>query len=338
MSIKKAVIRNGILHKANVVGYSLELKPRIRNGKIIEDELCIRIYVKKKLPITALRKADIIPEELELKNGSDRFIVRTDVVGIEDPLALSSKTSRIRPVPLGVSIGHWDITAGSLGLLFEKNGVILAGSNAHVLTPDPSLQSSEIHEKRIVQPGVYHGGKKNSNVVGKYLYHKRIVPSTGTCSIARGICKFLNYFSKLLGRKGMFSYVTYAPNYIDFAVYEPTVDHILEVADGSFTNKDPFIGLLFAGSSSSGVICKSKYIEELGFKPLIPSIEVKDNDIVGGCSFWCHYVTKVMDSSAALSVNYGSYRAFFEDVILVYNDNTIRGGWSGSGWRLVKKA
>jgi len=59
---------------------------------------------------------------------------------------------------------------------------------------------------------------------------------------------------------------------------------------------------------------------------------------VKGCSFWCSYQTRVTDPRAAVTVSYGSFRAYFEDVIMVHNEGVIKGGWSGSGWRLIEKA
>ena len=101
---------------------------------------------------------------------------------------------------------------------------------------------------------------------------------------------------------------------------------------------EPFIGHLFAGSDKVGIICKVKYIVEEGYVPLIDTAEVTDGDIVKGCSFWCNYTTTVLDASAVVTVSYGSFVAMFDDIIIVNNDKTIRGGWSGSGWRKIESS
>jgi len=328
--------------KRNVVGISKELKPRIKNGKVIENEKVLRVYVIKKLPESCLAPEDIIPKTID--------DIPTDVVEIGEVRALDSptvyisssvdKTKKFRPVKLGVSVGHWGITAGTLGMLYEYNGEILAGSNAHVLTPDGSLHPEQILEKRICQPGPYHDSNRESNVVGQYYWHERIIPTgeSSTCPISNAIIKGLNWIARIVGSRTRFKLETLDIfNHQDFAVYKPLVEHELTVADGSLTN-EPFIGHLFAGSSSVGIICKVKYAIGSGYNPLIePYTEIQDGDIVKGCSFWCNYQTTVTDSSAICAVGYGNFSAVFEDVIIVQNSDVIRGGWSGSGFRYIER-
>ena len=317
-----------ISKKENVIGYSNNLHFKIRNGEgtLIPS---IRIYVKKKKPLECLRKEDIIPEILDY--------TPTDIIEIGEIKALQiDKTARCRPVELGLSVGNWNITSGSLGILCKKNGQIYACSNAHVLCERPDYKPEEILEKRILQPGAYFGGKTEDNIVGTYVWHKRILPiGLENCKIGSKIGKILNFCLKLFNKRGLFKYESSTSNNIDFAVYIPSVEHLNKTADNSLTN-EPFIGLLFAGSNSSGIICKSKYIEQEGFIPLIPSTEVHEGDKVKGCSFWCNYTTSVIDSSGVITVSYGDFQAVFEDVIIVANDGTIRGGYSGSGWRKIE--
>ena len=328
--------------KKNVIGVSQELKPRIRNGKIVSNERVIRVYVVKKLPESCLAPEDIVPKTID---GVSTDVVEIgEVKALDEPTVYVSgnvdKTKKFRPVKLGVSVGHWNITAGSLGMLYESGGEIFAGSNAHVLTPDPSLKPEQILEKRICQPGPYHDSNKEDNVVGRYYWHDRIIPEgeNTSCSISNGIVNVLNWIYRVLKRKTRFkTYSMDVFNYQDFAVYIPTVDHKIETADNSL-GYEPFIGHLFAGSSSVGVICKVKYAIEKGYYPEIqPYMNVKDGDRVKGCSFWCHYETHVIDSSAICRVSYGTYNAVFKDVILVHNDDVIRGGWSGSGFRYIER-
>ena len=325
-----------IKDKRNVIGYSRTLKPRIKDGRVLEGTRVFRVYVKRKVPVQELDPRDVIPVAFIFDNGET---VETDVVEIGEVKALVDKTGRVRPVKLGVSVGHWNVTAGSLGMLYkDKHGNIVAGSNAHVLTPDPSKRPGEIKEKRILQPGAYHGGRNPDNVVGTYRWHKRIEPiGVSNCFPSRVIVEMLNGLYSLLGRKTRFHLgVVERPNLIDFAVYEPSVLHSLEVADGSLAD-EPFIGHLFAGSSQVGVICKVKYIVKEGYYPLVEWTEVEDGDTVKGCSFWCNYETRVLDSSAVVRVGYGNFTALFSDVIFVFNDGTIKGGWSGSGFRRLEK-
>ncbi|MEM2260838.1 MAG: hypothetical protein QXK24_00155 [Ignisphaera sp.] len=332
MNIKKLILKYKILEYPNVVGYSNKLQNRIKQGQVLEEKV-IRIYVSKKVPAEQLKLEEIIPRVLKDGNST----IETDVVEIGEIKALSvSKTSRVRPVPLGVSVGNWNITAGSLGMLYKYKGQVIAGTNAHVVTDTPNKSPKDVVEKRILQPGSYHGGQKEENIVGYYLWHKRIVPVTeNECKVAKVIVKVLNFLTKILRRKGRFYYFGLTSNKIDFGVYTPTVEHTKEVMDGSLKD-EKFIGHLFAGSYTTGVICKAKYIIKEGYCPLIEPAEVKEGDIVRGSSFWCNYTTKVIDSSGNVMVGYGNFNAWFEDVILVSHDGTIKGGWSGSGWRKVQ--
>uniref|UniRef100_A0A6M3XD97 Uncharacterized protein n=1 Tax=viral metagenome TaxID=1070528 RepID=A0A6M3XD97_9ZZZZ len=329
MNIKELILKYDILKKKNVIGYSLTLKSKIRDGQIIPERPCVRIYVTKKELKETLMIKDIIPVSL----GD----VETDIIEVGEIKALSiDKTSRIRPVPLGVSISNWNITAGSLGMLYKnKYGTILAGSNAHVLTEFPEKNPEEQNEKRILQPGSYHAGQNLDNIIGTYLWHKRIVPlGESNCNIGTVLASFFNIFIRVLRRNGRFRYISDLENNIDFGVYLPSTDHILEVADSSLTN-EPFVGHLFAGSNTQGIICKVKYIISEDYIPLVDPAEVQIGDIVKGCSFWCNYQTRVIDESAVIQVNYGNFIITYSDVIIVNNDGTIKGGWSGSGFRKI---
>ena len=324
---------NELKRKPNVIGYSLDLKKREKQGELILDTKVFRIYVKEKVPLKQLNVLDIIPKTFSIPDGG---VVETDVFYIGEQKALAvDKTVKFRPVELGVSVGNWAITAGSLGMLYKGvDGLVYAGSNAHVLTDgDPSKTPRQIVEKRILQPGSYHGGQNEDNIVGEYAWHQQIFPlGVSPCPIGTGLASALSALPKYLGRTGRFAYIAEVANTIDFGVYKPSVEHITKVADNSLTD-EPFIGHLFAGSDVSGIICKVNHIKEKGYTPLIPTAEVNDGDTVKGCSFWCNYQTMVLDSAAAVNVGYGNFTALFSDVILVTNDGTIKGGWSGSGWR-----
>ena len=314
--------------KRGFVGLSKVEQPVLAEG-VETGETGIRVYVRRKLPVSMLRKRDVIPSEFKGK--------RIDVVEIGDVTALAvDKTERFRPVPIGVSIGHVSITACSLGIYpIYKDGVVLVGGNAHCYTPDPSLSPEQVKERRIAQPGRYHD--ENSGIVGEYFWHEKIVPVDEGCPIGKAVVNVLNFLAKLVGSGTRLSLERENMNYIDFAVYVPTVTHVDEIADGSIDVSAPMVGFLFAGSDEVGVICKAKYVVDRGFTFNVPVAEVHSGDRVKGCSFWCNYETVVTDESAMLQVSYGDFTALFDDVILVENkDSTIKGGWSGTGFRKVK--
>ncbi len=72
-----------------------------------------------------------------------------------DPL----RTSKYRPVPGGVSIGHPSVTAGTHGLSLKFLGLPYGLSNNHVLAAGSTLQNPRANiGDSILQPGVYDGG------------------------------------------------------------------------------------------------------------------------------------------------------------------------------------
>lgn len=148
----RAAYEAEILDRENVVGVAVGRK--VVAGREM-DETCIVVYVEHKEEEGHLRRRDVVPRALD---G-----VRTDVVETGRFRALElletlavSHTARVRPAPGGVSIGHEDITAGTLGVLARRASaerVIL--SNNHVLANSNHANPGD----RILQPGPYDGGR-----------------------------------------------------------------------------------------------------------------------------------------------------------------------------------
>ena len=67
-----------------------------------------------------------------------------------------------RPVPIGVSAGHVDITAGTLGCRVTSGCHTYALSNAHVFADENAGQVSDL----ILQPGPYDGGIDPDDTIG----------------------------------------------------------------------------------------------------------------------------------------------------------------------------
>jgi hypothetical protein len=72
-------------------------------------------------------------------------------------------TSRFdRPVPIGVSTGHPDITAGTIGCRVTDGTDVYALSNNHVY----ANQNSASIDDAVIQPGTYDGGTSPSDDIG----------------------------------------------------------------------------------------------------------------------------------------------------------------------------
>jgi len=143
----------------NVVGMGIGYKTI---GGKETTELCIQVYVEKKLPKSKLAKSDLVAESLE---G-----VKTDVIEVGEVVALAYKT-KVRPAVPGYSIGHYKITAGTFGCLVRDRccrGTYIL-SNNHVLVNSNAASYGD----PILQPGRYDGGVNPRDVIAK-LY--RFVP------------------------------------------------------------------------------------------------------------------------------------------------------------------
>jgi hypothetical protein len=74
--------------------------------------------------------------------------------------------SRMRPLQPGVSIGHWRVTAGTLGCFVKReNGDIAILSNNHVLANEDAARAGDA----ILQQGRYDGGRLPADRIGSLL-------------------------------------------------------------------------------------------------------------------------------------------------------------------------
>src|SRR3989441_9710625 len=152
----KAAYEGAIFARANVVGVAIGNKV-IRGSET--DERCIVVFVEAKKPEAQLRHWDVVPKTF----GN----VRTDIVETGRFHALRSeqaidleRTKRTRPAPGGVSIGHVQITAGTLGLLARRNGRAVILSNNHVLANQNAGRVGD----PILQPGPADGGRLQDTI------------------------------------------------------------------------------------------------------------------------------------------------------------------------------
>jgi hypothetical protein len=205
-----------LLSRKNVVACGVGFKES--EGRIT-DEPCVVVSVTKKVLEAQLSPADIVPKKL----GE----VRTDVQETGVIRALQSHTDRWRPAPGGVSIGHIDITAGTLGCLVTRDGQLFILSNNHVLANSNAAQPGD----PIIQPGRYDGGTSADRIATL----EDFVPinfgtSPPTCSVATGTESFLNWVARLLGSSHRVMAFQEVPdrNLVDAAIARPLSDDLVE--------------------------------------------------------------------------------------------------------------
>jgi hypothetical protein len=139
------------MKKKNVVGVMVGKK----GGKKGQD--AVVVLVEKKEDLAALAIEDVIPSQF-VDNGDE---VATDV--IETGVIKALHKSKHRPVLPGTSIGHFAITAGTLGVVVDKGGEQYILSNNHVLANENNAQFGDT----ILQPGPYDGGRDPEDKVAE---------------------------------------------------------------------------------------------------------------------------------------------------------------------------
>lgn len=145
-------------------------------------EEAVVINVKRKKPPSDLSAFDLVPQKLDGK--------QTDVV----------ESGRIRalydlPVQPGDSIGHKDITAGTLGCFVEREGELYILSNNHVLA---NSNDAEIGDEILI-PGPHDGGRIPEDV---FTYLADFVPidmgdnQDSDCRVTTAVVRALNLYLK----------------------------------------------------------------------------------------------------------------------------------------------
>lgn len=177
-----------LLSKENVVAVGVGYKTV---GGQRTGDLSIVCSVIQKLPSVALHWQDCIPQEIE---G-----VPTDVIETGEIRALQTPMDRWRPAPGGVSIGHPDVTAGTLGCLVLKGGEPFILSNNHVLANSNLGQIGDA----ILQPGIYDGGTMDDQIATLEEFVKVLFLFDGLpdCGVAVGVTSMANWLARGLGSR-----------------------------------------------------------------------------------------------------------------------------------------
>ncbi len=205
--------RSELLGRSNVVAIGIGYK--ITKGAKTST-LSIVCSVVKKLPASSLSARHMVPATVNN--------IPTDVVETGPIRALQSHTAKYRPAPGGVSIGHRDITAGTLGCLVKKSGQIFILSNNHVLANSNEASPGD----PILQPGPYDGGKYPDDHIANL---EEFVPisfdeQTSDCSLTRGLASLFNGIARIFGSEDRLKAVRTlaAENKVDAAIARPLSD------------------------------------------------------------------------------------------------------------------
>lgn len=193
-----------LMARVNVVGVGLGCK---ETGGRKTDTKAIVVLVSRKVHPSRLSRKDRVPKTLsEVKTdvievGELNLLLPAPDLAADRALEGSNRTTRVRPAPPGVSVGHYQITAGTFGALVHDatTGRPMILSNNHVLAniTDGKDGRAKIGDP-VYQPGRYDGGGEADTIA----HLERFAPilkmtAEETCPIARGAERLGNYFLKL---------------------------------------------------------------------------------------------------------------------------------------------
>jgi hypothetical protein len=182
--VRGAAFAASLHPRHNVVGVGAGRK--LRQGQLT-DKACIRLYVERKVPRTAIPTDLLLPEAME---GYP-----TDVVETGRFVAFAPKTpparKRLRPAPPGCSVGFRYageqaafVMAGTLGAVVQADGVRYLLSNNHVLADENNLPVGS----PIFQPGLLDGGDVKKDQIARltrFIPLAKAAPNTADAAIAQ---------------------------------------------------------------------------------------------------------------------------------------------------------
>lgn len=212
--------KDEILSKPNVVGVGVGFKEK--RGRLTDDVVVVAL-VRQKVPEAGLKPRQMVPERV---NG-----VPTDVVQVGEVRAQQSRTDRWRPAPGGVSLGHYQVTAGTFGVVVRDraSGDRLILSNNHVLANSNDAAFGD----PILQPGAVDGGTVSADTIAHLERFCTIEYTTlpGTCGTADVYALVGNALARLVGSSHRVVTVQVHPqaaNLVDAAVARPLDDGAIE--------------------------------------------------------------------------------------------------------------
>ena len=154
-----------IVDSKNVValGISEKITKRKATGK-----LALTFYVEKKIPLKKLKADAMIPPTVpEALSGPEAIPTDVIVLGKLRP----EVNARRNPVEPGNSIGHVDITAGTLGAVVARGNTLYILSNSHVLALSGKAKKGD----SIIYPGDADGGVMPDDLVAKLAGFKKFI-------------------------------------------------------------------------------------------------------------------------------------------------------------------
>ncbi|MCP4360844.1 MAG: hypothetical protein GY796_22785 [Chloroflexi bacterium] len=158
-----ATVRDDWLAREGVTAVDLGFK---WSQGAMTGQLAIRVHLAQKKPLSELEEEDLFPKEIDgvlIDVIEATYGIQTMLEGdVQLEAAVDGRDQRFTEIPLGVSIGGPNVTAGTLGAKVydadTQEAYIL--SNWHVLLGDTSAQIGD----PIWQPGKLDGGQSSDKI------------------------------------------------------------------------------------------------------------------------------------------------------------------------------
>jgi hypothetical protein len=298
-----------LLGKKNVI--SVKTGTKITAG-INTGVEAIVVGVEQKVVLTRLRKADIVPASINSTPTDVQVVKKIKALNSEMAVVALDRTREHIPAPGGVSIGHPDVSAGTLGMWVKRKGAWGILSNNHVLG---NVNQADIGDL-IYQPGPADGGTEKNAKARLEVLPLIELTDASECKIASWLARILNAFARLLGsRTRLITTVAAGLNLVDCAWAQaldnrfvdpeileagvPLGEHEFEVGDrvkksgrssglthGTVTAVDAAINVDM-GDGRIAMFADQIEIGAPGF--IVPgdsgSVVLSDNNLVGGLAF-----------------------------------------------------
>jgi hypothetical protein len=198
-----------LLQRKNVVACGVGFK---ESEGTVTEEPCIVVGVRQKVPKAQLAPDDLVPQML----GD----VKTDVQEVGTFYALAGERERHRPAFPGISCGHVDVTAGTIGCLARKGEDVFILSNNHVLANTNNASQGDA----IIQPGKYDGGTTADQIATlEEWVPLRMGTEESDCPLANVVVQVLNAIAGATGSSSRLTAFRERPaeNQVDCAIARP---------------------------------------------------------------------------------------------------------------------
>jgi hypothetical protein len=133
------------------------------------DRLAVKVFVEERRDARIPNKLDEIPVDVVVTGKI--YALKPGEKPTPFPGRINSAARFPRPVPIGVSTGHPEITAGTIGCRVTDGNSVYALSNNHVYANENIAAIGD----NVLQPGPYDGGRNPQDAIGTLFDFELIV-------------------------------------------------------------------------------------------------------------------------------------------------------------------